>query len=926
MDIEFRLLGEIEVHVDGATVDIGHARQRCVLAALLVDVNRAVPADQLIDRVWADQWPQHARAALSSYLSRLRHVLAMAPGFDIKRQPGGYVLSADPLAVDLHRFRDRVAQAGATDDPKRAAELLGQALELWRGPALNALDTPWINSVRESLDAERLAAELDRNDLALAEGRHAAVLGALVGSAVAYPLDERLAGQLMLALYRCGRQADALQHYNRLRLQLAEELGTDPSPSLQLLHKQILTADTELIWSHEPARARPVPRQLPAPPRAFSGRAGYLAQLDALLPSIADEAPGATVISAISGTPGVGKTALALYWAQRMMARFPDGQLYVNLRGFEPERHAVSPAEAVRGFLDALDVPPQRVPSNLDAQEALYRSLVADRQMLIVLDNARDAEQVRPLLPGTPGSVVLVTSRNQLTALIAGEGAYPLVLDLLTDAEARELLARHLGRHRAEAEPDAVDEIIARCTGLPLALSIVAARAATRPGFPLTTLAHELRDTHGTLDALADGDPATDVRAAFSLSYHALGEPAAHLFRLLGLHPGADVSLHAAASLTAEPVARARRALTELTRAHLLEEHLPGRYTLHDLLRAYASELTHGHDSEPDRRAAMRRILDHYLHTAYAAAMLIESDRDPIGVPPVAEGVTLTHPDDIDKAFAWFTTEHPGMLALIRWAAETGFDTHAWQLAWTLTTYLNRRGRWHDWADTHETALAAAQRLVDWPAQAFAHRSLGRAYARIGRDGEALHHFQRALDLFDTLGDPVGQARTHIALSWLYERQGRPGQALTHDRHALALYREAGHKVGITASLNNIGWHQAHLGQYAEALLSCQQALVLHQEIDSRHSEADTLASIGYIYHRQGDYQAAVEHYERALAMQRELGSRVTEAETLTQLGDVHQAAGDQEAATGSWRGALAILEELGHPDAERVRARMAAI
>jgi DNA-binding SARP family transcriptional activator/Tfp pilus assembly protein PilF len=924
MLVEFRLLGAIEAYADGRAIDVGHARQRCVLAALLTDVNRVVPTEQLLDRVWADQWPQRARTTLSSYLSRLRQVLAGVPGIDLKRQSGGYQLTGDPLSIDIHRFRHEVAQARSTDDPAAAAEIFEQALRLWRGTAFESLDTPWINSVRQSLEAERLAAELDRNDIALALGRHAAVLADLAYGTDAHPLDERLAGQFMLALYRCERQADALQHYERLRRQLTEELGTDPSASVQVLHKQILTGDPALMWSKSPRPARLVPRQLPAPPRAFSGRTEELTRLDGLLSTI-NEGPQGVVIAAISGSPGVGKTALALHWAHQVAGRFQDGQLYVNLRGFDPERHVMNPAEAVRGFLDALDVLPQRLPSSLDGQVALYRSLVADRRMLVVLDNARDAEQVRPLLPGAPGCLVLVTSRNRLIGLLAGEGAFPLVLGLLSADEAGELLARHVGADRIAAEPDAVDEIIARCSALPLALSIVSARAATRSGFALATLARELQDAHNALDAFADEDPAMDVRAVFSLSYQALGDAAARLFRLLGLPPGPDIGVHAAASLAAIPVAQARRLLAELARAHLVAEHIPGRYTLHDLLRAYATEQAKIHDGDAELSAAIRRWLAHYLHSAFAAAMLVEAARDPISLPPAETGAAPEHPRDIDDAFAWFAAEHQVLLTAIRWAADIALDAYAWRLAWTLTTYLNRRGRWYDWVDSHETALAATQRLGDQPALAYVHRSLARAYARLGRDDDALRHFHEALDLLGALDDLAGKARTHIALSWLHDRLGQYALALEHDECALSLYREVGHQIGIANSLNNAGWHQAHLGHPAEALTACQQSLVLHREAESRHGEADALESIGFIYHRQGMYRLAVEHYRQALVVQRELGSRVTEAGTLVRLGDAHEASGDAHAATESWQHALSILEELQHPDARQVRAKLGA-
>src|SRR5262249_40894759 len=454
---------------------------------------------------------------------------------------------------------------------------------------------------------------------------------------------------------------------------------------------------------------RGVPRQLPKAPVAFTGRVRELDRLNEALTAVldpaepADERVGVVVISAIAGTAGVGKTALAVHWAHQVADRFPDGQLYVNLRGFDQVGAVMGYAEAGRGFRDALGVPVAGIPVGVDAQAALYRSVLAGRRMLVVLDNARDPGQVRPLLPAAPGCLVLVTSRNQLCGLVAADGARLLTLDLLTRAEARTLLARRLGPDRTAAEPDAVEEIITRCARLPLALAVVAARAATHPRFPLHALTADLRGVHDRLDALDGGDLATDVRAVFSWSYQALGGGAARLFRLLGLHPGPDISTPApvtpppaAASLAARPAPGARALLAELARANLVVEHAPGRHTSHDLLRVYASQLAQTIDSDGERRAATGRMLDHYLHTAYAADRMLYPARDPIMLAPLRPGVTPEQPADHQQALAWFTAEHPALLAAVEYAGATGWDTHTWQLAWTLWTFLHWQGHWHD--------------------------------------------------------------------------------------------------------------------------------------------------------------------------------------------------------------------------------------
>jgi DNA-binding SARP family transcriptional activator len=932
MVMEFRLLGDVDVRVDGRPVDVGHTRQRCVLAALLVDANQAVPVDQLVERVWAHRVPQRARGTVYTYVARLRRALSVVDDtVGPARRPGGYVLTIDPMAVDLHRFSALLVRARAADD-ETALALVEQALGLWRGQALAGLDTPWFDTVRAAANKHRQAAELDRNELALRLGRHHELLAELATAAEAYPLDERLAAQLMLALYRSGRQHEALNNYQRVRLRLADELGTDPGPSLRQLHQQILQADPALTVQSRtvgtPGRqappAAPVPRQLPVPVRHFTGRAGELATLTGLLDQAAD-AGGTVVISAIAGTAGIGKTALAVHWAHGVAARFPDGHLYTNLRGFDPSGQVTDPADVVRRFLAALNVPPQRIPTDPDAQAALYRSHIAGRRMLILLDNAHDSAQVRPLLPGAPGCLVLVTSRNQLTGLVA-DGAQPIRLDLFTDAEARDVLRRRVGQHRVSAEPEAVEEIIARCARLPLALSVAAAHAAAHPSLPLESLAAQLREAHGRLDVLTGDDPHSDVRAVFSWSYQALTPSTARLFRLLGLHPGPDVAAPAIASLAGLPLTEVRPLLAELGHANLITEHAPGRYTLHDLLRAYATEQTHAEDSNGQRLAATHRLLDHYLHTGYTADRLVHPARDPIPLSPAQPGVTPEHLTDHEAAMAWFAAEHRVLLAAVDHAAATGFDTHTWQLAGTLRTFLSRRGYWHDQASVGRAALAAAQRLGDPATQARAHRNLAGVYVRLDLPEDAHTQLGYALDLTARAGDRTGQAHTHYHLGMLGEQQGELTQAVYHTRQALDLFQTVGHRVGQANALNNIGWCHARLGDHRQSLEYCQKALALHQELDDPFGQAATWDSLGYVHHHLGDDPEAVVCYQHALTLYRDLGDRYNQADVLTHLGDTHHAADNPQAARDAWQHALTILDDLNHPDAENLRTRLRAL
>ncbi len=675
-----------------------------------------------------------------------------------------------------------------------------------------------------------------------------------------------------------------------------------------------------------------VPRQLPTAVAGFTGRAAELKKLTGLLDDAA--LPGGTVvISAIDGMGGIGKTALAVQWAHQVADRFPDGQLYVNLRGFDPVGPPVNPAEAVRGFLDALEVPAARIPVNLDHQAALYRSLLAGRKVLVLLDNASDADQVRPLLPGSPGCGVLVTSRYRLTSLVTEQGAHQLNVDLFTPADAREMLVRRLGADRVAAYPQAVEQIITQCDRLPLALSIVAARAAAHLDFPLTALAEELGDAERRLQALDPGEETTSVKAVFSWSYRQLSEPAARLFRLLGLHPGPDITAPAAASLAAVPLADAREMLTELDRANLITENAPGRFTFHDLLRAYATDQAHAHDSVANQKAAQQRILDHYLHSAQAAWQhSYPHQQQDITLAPPHRGVTPEKLADYPAAWAWFAAEYAVLLGVIQLAADTGHHTHAWQLPHMLLTFFERQGHWHDFAGTHETALAAANDHADRRGQAHAHLGIGHADARTRRLEEARLHLDQALSLFGQLGDKAGQSYAHNVLGMTFHSEERYDEALTHMQQAVDLAREQGnYPRGLAAALNSLGWVHALRGDAEKAITYCGQALDLSRDLEDRWGEAASLDSIGYAYHHLGNHQQAVGYFEQAIAINRELGHLYSEALDYDHLGDALYAAGDAALARDAWQRALEILRQVGdvysigkgYPDPEAIRAKL---
>ena len=672
-------------------------------------------------------------------------------------------------------------------------------------------------------------------------------------------------------------------------------------------------------------RAPVVPRQLPAAAADFTGRAAELEALTRILDQTGVGVPGTVAIAAIGGTAGVGKTALALHWAHHVADRFSDGQLYVNLRGYDPSRVPAAPAEAIRGFLDALGIPPEHLPAKQDAQAGMFRTLVAERKMLIVLDNARDEHQVRPLLPASPASLVIVTSRNRLAGLAVADGARPLSLDVLTHDEATQLLTARIGHVRAAAEPDAIAEIATLCACLPLALAVAAARAITRPRFLLADLAAELGDIAGRLEALDSGDPSASVQAVFSWSYRQLGTGAARMFRLLGLHPGPDISVPAAASLTATSEPEARRLLGALTRDCLISEHSPGRYAFHDLLRAYAAACAHCADPEPDRQAATVRILDHYLHTSSSAALLIEPSRELITPAPPSPGVRPESLAGHSQASGWYKAEHDVLLAAVALAESTGFDRHAWQLSSAMASLLSRHGHFREWAATQGTALAAASRLGDTAGQAISSRLLADAWTQLGDHGTALSYYAMSLELCQRLGNRHGEAEVHLGLGNIANRQGRRAEALWHSEQALRLYQSIGHKVGEATMLNNIGWFYCVRGDYRDAGALCRRALALCAQYGGDPLlDSAIWDSLGYIEHRLSNFSDATACYERALEMARRAGFRWLEGDIKDHLGDTKHAVGELPQAREAWQQALAIFEDQQRPEADRVRAKLA--
>jgi DNA-binding SARP family transcriptional activator len=926
---QVRLLGPVDVLVDGEAAPVAGARRKALLAALALHAGHTVSVDSLIDAVWSGDAPATAANTLQSHVSFLRGVLRSRPA--IVAAPPGYRLDLGPDGTDLQVAQRLIAQAARAAEPAERLAPLRMALGLWRSRSLaDLIEIPWFDGQAERLERLRADAVSALVDARLALGEHAALVPELAELVRARPFDEALHSQLMLALYRSGRQADALEVHRELRERLADQLGIDPGRAIRDLETAMLRQDPSLdapgtlVTVGSPAmEPGVVPAQLPPTLPYLVGREAEMAALDwALEPTAGATGP---MICAVSGAPGVGKTSLAVAWAHRVAHRFPDGQLYINLRGFDPRADPIDPAQALHGFLEALGLSPQRIPEGSAARMGLYRSLLADRRCLVVLDNAHDADHVRPLLPGGSGCVTVITSRNKLTSLVANEGALALPIDVLPRDAAHAFLARRIGEKRIAGEPDAVDDIIGRCAGLPLALSIVAARAATEPAVSLATMADQMLAATNALDSLAGGDHSADVRAVISWSYEVLSPGAATLLRQLALHPGTEIGVHAAASLAALPLSRARRTLSELTAASLLIALSGERYTFHDLIRAYALEQALEIDSEGERRIVLERLLDHYLHSAQAAAGRLDVYRDEIPLTAPAAGVRPEAMADHEQALEWLLTEYRTLLSLIGLAGTNDFDAHAWKLAGILTEFFERRGLWLDWLAANAEALRSAGRLDDKQALAFSHRSLGRAHHWLGDFTESDVHHRQALAYFAELGDSLGQARVWHSLGRLAELRGDMEQALEYTQNGLELFRAVNDRPGIAKALNGVGWYHCLLGDYREALKYCGEALVLLQALGDRRVEANTWDSLGYAHHKAGDFTRAIECYQQALTLFRDMGDRVHEADASAHLGDAYAATGDRETAAATWRQALEILEDLGHADAVIVRDKIAA-
>jgi DNA-binding SARP family transcriptional activator/tetratricopeptide (TPR) repeat protein/transcriptional regulator with XRE-family HTH domain len=966
--VSVAVLGSLAAWRDGTRLTLGPPQERAVLGLLALQAGAGLTRAAIVDALWGGDPPQAAATIVQGHITRIRRLIRPRGAARTRTQSAaaavcwdgtGYQLVPGAIHTDVDDFRglvERARQAASAEDPAGACRLYEQALALWRGEPLADVEALRGHPAVARLARSRDAAVIEYADAAEVAGVQDRVVGHLLALAGREPLDERAHARLMIALAATGQQAAAFRVYEEVRQRLDADLGVVPGPEVAHAHLRVLRQETGLdapslararyevpmagagdgmnareggaadsTWG-DGAGIRPhpvVPRQLPAGTPHFAGRDAEFSALDEMAST---HVPSRTLlITTVSGGAGVGKTALAVQWAHRVAGQFPDGQLYVNLIGYGPSPSPMGPEMAIRGFLDALQIAPERIPAGLDAQTALYRSLLAGKRMLIVLDNARSADQVRPLLPGSPSCLVVVTSRNQLAGLAAAEGARTLMLDILSYPDARELLKARVGADRVAGEANAADELIGLCARLPLALSVAAARAVRHPGFPLAAIGENLRDEGHRLDALDTRDSSTAVRAVFSWSYRSLTGPAQRLFRLLSVHPGPDITAPAAASLAGIPLRAARAVLGELADSSLVAEHAPGRFACHDLLRTYAAEQARAHDGKAERRTALHRILDHYLHTCYAAAC--ETHPAILGTLTLGRpipGVTAERLTGHETVLAWCRAEHTVLTAAVSRAADEGFTGHAWQLAWAMDPLFYQRAfRWHDLATAYETALGAAERQGDLTGRAHCHCGLARTRIVLGSSDDVQHHLREALGLFQRLGDPAGQARVHLYVGLALSRQGSHAEAIRRARQAAELFRRAGNRAGQAGALNNVGWYSLQLGNYEQALACCREALAMFRELQDRRGLAIALSSVGVAQYHLGRYADCVACMQHACAILADIGARYDRGVIIADLGDAHYARGDEQAARDAWQQGLDILGPSGGREADQLRAKL---
>jgi DNA-binding SARP family transcriptional activator/tetratricopeptide (TPR) repeat protein len=906
------VLGPLKVSRDGMALTVPPGKTALLLTVLALSPAQPVSVDELADWIWGEQLPERVRGALQTLVLRLRGALGSAA---IATTEGGYRLEIEPDHVDLTRFRQLVAAAGRADGPGQARSLLSEALELWRGEVLAGLHSVTAErDPRPALVEERLTAYQRRIDLDLGDGRYHAVITELRDLTGRYPLREPLWYQLITALAGAGRPAEAIQAYHQARTILVEELAVDPSLELQELYQRLLHADRSTPGA---TAERRVHRPPAAGDRRLAGRSGEVEALDSWL--VARPIPGAPRIATLVGPGGIGKTVLAQHWLQRHRDRFGDGVLQLNLLGYGPHPPMTTGA-ALTSLLRMLQTPPAEIPADVDERAELYRRLVGQRTRILLLDNVRDTAQLRALLPGLE-CLLLATSRNQLRGLVAYNGAYRIVLGRIGAAGARSLLEEALARPLSAAEAQYLGVLVELCSGLPLALRVVAERLARGAG-DMAAIIRELSTQERRLDALGTGDDdLSDMRAVLSWSYQALDAPTATMLRLVARHPGTDIDLAAAAVLIDQPASRARVRLDHLIAAHLMDEHRPGRFQLHDLVRAYAAEPAR---AEADDTTALRRLLDWYVSSAANAKHRLY---------PREAALTIELPDsaaaplefaDVRAALDWFDSTYPTLIAAAGDAIVRGLDQHAWMLAWAMWEFLDSRSLWQESLAIHLRGLDAARRSGSRVGEAYMYLGLTDACTELHRYDEALAHAQGLLGIAQELGNPLAEAAAYAKLAQHSDAVGEPDPACGYLTQALAIYTRLGTPAYQGAILTNLGVTYNALGRYDEAIAQLDAARVTLASSGSDRGLNELLAGLGASYAGLGRHREALEYLRQALAINRDREFPAHEAGCLEKMASSEWELGEAAAAREHLTQAAEIFTRLQSPRVEEIRVLLA--
>jgi DNA-binding SARP family transcriptional activator len=922
--LELGVLGPLQVLADGRPVPIGRRGVRGLLALLVVEAGRTVPVDRIVDGLWGDAPPATARTIVHGYVSRLRRLFAQADPSGSARivtTPSGYQLEVDPWRLDLHRARELVAAARGKSATMRAG-LLREALGLWRGPAL--ADVPG-DPVTTDLDELRLVAVEERIAAELDLGRHLELVGELRQLVTEHPFRERLVAHIVRALYRSGQRADALDAFLRFQRRAADELGIDPGPELRALHEQVLRDDPALSAVGEPERSvvppRPgvvVPAQLPGPVSGFVGREADLARLDA----VPDEDSSALVV--ITGPAGVGKTALAVAWGHRHADDFPDGVLFAELRGLAGDDRPAGPADVLEHFLLALGVLPDAVPGAREDRLGLYRSLLARRRVLVVLDDAASPEQVLPLLPSGPGSVALVTSRLGLGALVVSGGARLLPVDALDPAASARLVRGVVGERLTEDDAGSVEVVAELCGHLPLALRIAAAKLLTSPKWTMRDLVDELSDEDTRLSSLELSDDAVGVARALDASHRALPEHLREAFAAVGRFPGHQIGPHVLASVCGTGLRDATGRLAALAEANLLTEVAPGAFAMHDLVRLYARALPGGNG---DRRGALVAVLRHYLVVCDTARRLIRPPQDDLDLVSDDDGRTAVPAlPDRAAAIAWFAAEWPVLVSLVRAAAEAGLHEQVWRLVRLLHCYCTVRSVAGEWPELVRSGLESARASGSAMGEMLLLSTACATNSRFDTAGHSLPQALRAHEIAVGLGRPRHLVTTVNQLATAQLALGRHDEALANFWESVRLAAREGDRIGEARGLNNVAQAEQALGERESAVRHQTRAVRLYEDTDDRTSYVLALTNLAELCADLGRLRAAEEHARRGIVLADAEGSVLAEAFGRQVLGRVLARRGEWIAARAELTESLRLYEQASSPRALGVRAALESL